>query len=116
MALDSFLSCWSENSSAEYLQGGGNFNGTAENAGTPDSRDDAPGRMLSALHSRSAILANLANNNTQNPSPISDHDLRTVAMSMKEAAVVIVGAGPAGLVLALSLTKYKIHVGVPFRH
>jgi ribulose 1,5-bisphosphate synthetase/thiazole synthase len=72
--------------------------------------------MLSALHSRSAILANVANNNTQNPSPISDHDLRTVAISMKEAAVVIIGAGPAGLILALSLTKYKIHVGVPFRH
>lgn len=31
---------------------------------------------------------------------------------MKEAAVVIVGAGPAGLVLAISLAKYEIHVGV----
>ena len=116
MALDSFLSCWSENSSAEYLQGGGNFNGTAENAGTPDSRDDAPGRMLLALYSRSAILVNLANNNTQNLSLISDHDLRTVAMSMKEAVVVIVGAGSAGLILALSFIKYKIHVSVSFRH
>jgi len=31
---------------------------------------------------------------------------------MKEAAVVIVGAGPASLVLVISLAKYKIHVGV----
>jgi flavin-dependent dehydrogenase len=31
---------------------------------------------------------------------------------MKEAAVVIIGAGPAGLVLAISLAKYKIHVNV----
>lgn len=68
--------------------------------------------MLSALYTRSAILANGADNNTQNPSPISDHDLRSVATSMKEAAVVIVGAGPAGLVLAISLAKYKIYVGV----
>jgi cation diffusion facilitator CzcD-associated flavoprotein CzcO len=40
----------------------------------------------------------------------SGRNLKYMALTMEKISVVIIGAGPAGLTLALSLAKYEVHV------
>jgi NADPH-dependent 2,4-dienoyl-CoA reductase/sulfur reductase-like enzyme len=40
----------------------------------------------------------------------SGRNLKYVGLTMEKIPVIIVGAGPAGLALALSLAKYEVHV------